>query len=383
MAALILCAVYGALLLTKAALASWEIRRQTRHSRSGSHEKGVEVTILQPILSGDPYLEAVLEDNVRAHESAQFMWLIDSDDSEAHAVARRLRDRYPLRKIEIQVSPQPPEGVNPKAFKLDLALDNVTSEVVIVLDDDSRLSKSSLAALVTALDGAELCTALPAYRDDRMPAAMLLAQFVNNNAALTFLPLLPLRPPVTINGMCYALRRDYLRSLGGFARILNCLTDDLAMAELVAARGGRIHQSIATVEVQTGLRSLNRYMQQMHRWNLFAILLLRRQTPWLNVVIALLQGVHPLILWGLIAVAAALRSQAAIAALAAALGLRLLVLVTLHWVLTGHPRMRLILSILSELLQPLHYVHALFYRTIRLRTRHYVVFDNDCFRARP
>jgi ceramide glucosyltransferase len=130
-----------------------------------------------------------------------------------------------------------------------------------------------------------------------MPAARLLAQFVNNNAALTYLPLLPLRPPVTINGMCYGLRCDYLRSLGGFAGILNTLTDDLAMAESVVGRGGRIHQSIATVEVQTGLRSLSRYIQQMHRWNLFAILLLRRQTPGLNVVIDVLQGIHPMILW--------------------------------------------------------------------------------------
>jgi ceramide glucosyltransferase len=215
-----------------------------------------------------------------------------------------------------------------------------------------------------------------------MPAARLLAQFVNNNAALTYLPLLPLRPPVTINGMCYGLRCDYLRSLGGFAGILNTLTDDLAMAESVVGRGGRIHQSIATVEVQTGLRSLSRYIQQMHRWNLFAILLLRRQTIGLNVVIAVLQGIHPMILWGLIAVAGAQRSAAAVTALAVALGLRLLVLITLQWRLTGRPRMRPILSILSELLQPLHYCHALFYRTIRWRTRHYVVFDNDRFRPR-
>ncbi len=378
----ILCAAYGALLLLKATLAGWEILRQS-HSRRVNLDSGPDVTIVQAILSGDPYLEAVLEDNLVSLSSARFLWVIDSDDTRAHAVTRRLRSRYAAREITIVECPQAPVGINPKAFKLDLAMGQVRTKLMLVLDDDSRLSADALDRLTAALESSDLCTALPCYRDDRRVATRLLSQFVNNNAALVYLPLLPLMPPVTINGMCYGLRCDYLRALGGFGRILNFLTDDLAMAQLVSSQGGIIRQSTATVEVQTGLRDVGHYIQQMHRWFLFATLLFREQTLRSNVVILLLQAIHPLVLWIAIVWAVLRPSWVNAAVLAAVLGLRALVLIALQVILTGRPRMRPLISILSELAQPLHFLHALFNRTIRWRTRRYRVAANDAFRPCP
>ncbi|UXI67120.1 hypothetical protein [Tahibacter amnicola] len=42
-----------------------------------------------------------------------------------------------------------------------------------------------------------------------------------------------------------------------------------------------------------------------------------------------------------------------------------------------------LLSVLAELLQPLHLLHAAVVRRIRWRSRHYRVFDNDRFVSLP
>jgi ceramide glucosyltransferase len=381
MVALTLGTIYVGLLLLKLTLVYAEIRRQRRELRRAAGPDVRGVTILQPILSGDPYLEAVLEENLRTLEAAQFFWLLDTDDAAAHVVAQRLQSRHPQRTIRTFSSAPAPDGVNPKTFKLDLALESVTTSIVVVLDDDSRLPGDTLRALAMALDTADLSTALPFSRDDRHLASRLLSQFVNNNSAMTYLPLLRFLSPVTINGMCYALRLSYLRRLGGFSTITRHLTDDLAMARMVIAHGGRIHQSIAPVEVQTGVSGAGSYVRQMHRWFLFATLLMRRQTIAVNLVITVLHGLPPLLLWGLIICVALRPTPAIIVWVTALLALRAASLIAMQRILSGASRMRPILSIFSELLQPWHFFHALLQRTIRWRTRRYIVLDNDCFRT--
>jgi ceramide glucosyltransferase len=63
------------------------------------------------------------------------------------------------------------------------------------------------------------------------------------------------------------------------------------------------------------------------------------------------------------------------------LALRAVVLITVQRRLTGQSRHSPLLSILSELLQPLHMLHAIASRRIVWRTRRYVVRANDDFRA--
>lgn len=71
--------------------------------------------------------------------------------------------------------------------------------------------------------------------------------------------------------------RQYVGSSGGFAAILHDLADDLALATLLRQHHIRLIQSTAPVRVQTSLSSGKKYIQQMHRWFLFATLLLREK----------------------------------------------------------------------------------------------------------
>ena len=47
------------------------------------------VTVMQPILSGDPSLGRNLEENLRYNPEARFLWLIDEDDGVARDLAAR------------------------------------------------------------------------------------------------------------------------------------------------------------------------------------------------------------------------------------------------------------------------------------------------------
>jgi ceramide glucosyltransferase len=373
---MIVLILYMGILLIKAFLA-WGYARSYPQPAVG--RRSGAVSICQPILSGDPDLELALEGTLLAVPEAAYIWLVDDADLVAADIAARLTRRHPTHRIQIISLPEPAEGVNPKLFKLEAALRIASAGMLIVLDDDTRLLRKGFEALWDALERCELSTGLPFYRDADNFHGRLLAQFVNNNSALTYLPLLPLSEPVSINGMCYAVKTSTLIELGGFTPILHHLTDDLAVADLVRASGGRIVQTPFPQEVATTVNSLSRYISQMHRWYVFALLLMRRQSPAIYVAMLVLCGLPPILMVIGIVQAVMNPSPLFLSVLGVTLLCRAMVLMLLQRFLSGRVRHRPFLSLLSELLQPLHLLHALLIRSIRWRTRHYRVFDNDRF----
>ncbi len=376
---LLLCACYALLLFGKAAFAL----RYVDATRPVAATAAPATTILQPILGGDPALPDMLESNLRALPQCRFLWLVDADDAIAQTVTGELRAAYPQIAIVCLTVPPAPAGHNPKIHKLAFASSLVATPHLVVLDDDTHLPAASLAELLARLRHDDLATGLPCCLDEGRLASRLLAQFVNNNAALTYLPLLSAWPPPSINGMGYALRTDALARMGGFAPLARHLTDDLAVALALRASGGSIHQSVAPLFVRTSVRNLRHYAQLLHRWFLFALLLLERQPRRLAATIVVLHGLPPLILTAACASAVAAWHPLAGAAIAALCVVRGLVLRDLQRRLTGGSRHRAALSLLAELLQPLHGLHALLQRRIRWRTRHYRVRANDDFEPVP
>ncbi|HEY2683093.1 MAG TPA: glycosyltransferase [Steroidobacteraceae bacterium] len=368
--------IYLAVLVLK----TWGALRYARRFPSpAAPTRALSVTICQPILSGDPDLKAALADTVQALPEANYLWLIDEDDAEAARVTGGLIERFPSRAIRVLVCPAAPEGVNPKLFKLEDALLSMPAGILLVLDDDTRLGRSGFEALVGALSAAELATGLPFYRDADTVAGNLLAQFVNNNAALTYLPLLNLAAPVSINGMCYALRTETSRALGGFSPLFRHLTDDLAVADAVREKGGCIVQTPFPQEVATTIPGFRQYVAQMHRWYVFALLLMRRRGMGLNLLMIAFYAVPPLLLWiGIVETLISGSVQTAVM-LGATFFIRAIVLAGLQRHLTGRPRHKPGLSIASELLQPAHLLHAMTVKSIRWRTRRYRVYENDRF----
>lgn len=335
-----------------------------------------KVVVVQPILSGDPGLEDALRDNLLALDGARFVWLVDEDDPEARrVVAQIVRSNDPSTpRVEVMLCPPAPDGINPKLAKLQPALDEAADdEVLLVLDDDTRLPRASLGALLGGLETHTLATGLPAYLPGATPWAQLVEQFVDNNAAMTYLTL----DPVTINGMTWAMRVGDLRALGGFTPILRNLTDDLAVAGAVLRSGGTICQTASPQWITTTVDSPNAYVRLLHRWMLFANLLLRRQPVRTVAAISLLHGTHPNLLW---AVLVGTFRERRPRLLLGVLGGRMLLLRLVQRRIYGRSLHRPGLSLASELVQPLHLGHGAAQRTIRWRTRTYRVVADDDFR---
>jgi len=340
-----------------------------------------DVTVMQPVLSGDPALAEVLQSNLQNLPEAHFLWLIDDDDDEGWRVTQQLQACYSRCDIQLLGFAAAPEGQNPKLFKLEQARAQVKTRCIVVLDDDASLSAASLGQLLSELNENTLVTALPCYRPAQNIPSRLLAQFVNDNSGLTYLPLLPFTPPLTLNGMCYILHQHTLAQVGGFAPIVQHLTDDLALATLMKRNNITLVQSTAVVQVQTSVPDFTCYCRQMHRWFLFATLLMREKSFAVNVTIFLLQGLHPLLLWWML--------MLTLSDGGTALSIMLTVLLFRHLALrcvqrrmcrqiAPHP----LLSLLSECLQPLHLLHALINRTIYWRSRRYRIYSNDRFISR-
>lgn len=338
-----------------------------------------KISILQPILSGDPQLAKTLEGNIVNFPQCEFIWLVDKKDKVAQQIVSEIKAQYPEVLVDQQLYDEAPDGVNPKIFKLEQARKLCRRDICVVLDDDTVLSKKGLAALVEALGTHQLSTGLPVYREGNNLPSKLLAQFVNNNSALTYLSVLPYMEPLSINGMCYAINRQVLDSYGGFEPIMYYLTDDLAFANHVQKNGGKICQTPFVQEVETNISRISIYMQQMHRWYLFATLLMQRQTIVTNLIITLLHGSPSLLMWSIAIDFLTYPSVFGVLIFLFMLTARWYLLLSIQKNINQRGGNYFVISVMSELLQPLHLIHACLVRKIKWRTRYYRVYDNNNF----
>ena len=245
-----LVSLYSFLLIAKAVLV-------LRYPKSPAHIDK-DVTIVQTILSGDPLLEPTLERNLDAHPEAQFLWMIDEEDTEAWRIARKCA----RPRLQAQACPPPRNGENPKLVKLIRALELVTTQRLTVLDDDTILPGP--------LPSGALVTGLPVFTAKGSIYERLIGGFVNGSALLTYLPAARLGLQRTINGMIYSVDAHQLRSLGGFAAAGHELTDDYAVARLYTSNRLSITQSTAAAFVAMTITGPGHYVSVMRRWMIFA-----------------------------------------------------------------------------------------------------------------
>lgn len=251
----------------------WAVVRFMRQPAPALAEPPHLVSILQPILSGDPSLPQTLRHNLAAHSRypRQFLWLLDANDAEGQRICCDLAATHPDADVQTLCLPPPPQGVNPKTFKLVHGLAAARGDMICVLDDDTMLPDDGLEQCLPYLDqpGAGLAFGLPYQVNFGNPWSGLVALFVNSSSLLTYLPFVSLHEPVTINGMFYALRRSTLDQIGGFAGLEPILADDFAIAQRVRSHGLRLMQTPLRHAISTHVPTAQRYLRLMQRWFIF------------------------------------------------------------------------------------------------------------------
>lgn len=385
--ALAAAAGYTVILGAKAALAAVAVRRRRARVRAlhgasdgvGGPLAESDLTVLQPILSGDPQLAETLAATLQACPRARVVWLVDTDDPEGRRVARELAARHPTVRIDVIDCPPCPPHASPKAFKLALAEPHITSAAFAVVDDDTRVSADGIRALLDGLRLADVSTGLPAYAAGAGSWSRLLAEFVNDQALLTYLPTSVGGSARALNGMTWAMRRTTLEALGGFAPLVGLLADDLAIARLVRDAGGSIDQTEVTHAVSTTVAGRAQYRAIMHRWMVFATLALRAERPGARALIVAAYALPSALLAVLTALAIAAPTRRSIAALLGAVTLRSGIIAAAQHALTGRARHAPVRSLRAELALPWQFAGALIDRRITWRSTRYIVYANDRF----
>lgn len=267
------------------------------------------VSILQPILSGDPTLAACLEANLQAKSgyNREFLWLVDTDDAEGQRICRDLIDRYSHQQVELLLLPPPSLNQNPKMIKLIAGARQACGDVLCVLDDDTRLPDGGLEQCLPYLDGdgVGLVFGLPYYLSFHNLWSRLVAYFVNSHSLITYIPYTAFAQPMTINGMFYAMRRDVVDAIGGFDGLEPTLADDFAVARRVRGHGLRLVQTPLCHSISTHVAGPRRYLSIIQRWFIFPRESLLRHLPLPNLLLLYgLAGVPVFFPW--LALAAAL-----------------------------------------------------------------------------
>ncbi|WP_347094995.1 glycosyltransferase [Streptococcus salivarius] len=234
-------------------------------------------TVVQPILSGDPRLANDLQANLQQTESVEFYWLIDQSDTEAQRVADQIcQDASFAQRIRILLIEDVPQGINPKSYKIEQVVEELTRPYLIVLDDDSVIDFSKMGELTAYLGQEVILTGIPYNQERSNFWSKLVAAFVNGNSLITYFTMAQVEANHSINGMFYILPVNLVKDQDLFTAIKDYLCDDLAVADFLSSKGVSIVQTRVTCNVRTTIKSATQYLLQMKRWLLFSSIYLKK-----------------------------------------------------------------------------------------------------------
>ncbi|MEO8287540.1 MAG: glycosyltransferase [Chloroflexota bacterium] len=274
----------GGLMLAEKAWRQCAVGRFFSRPTPSAGQPAAPVSIIQPILSGDPTMPACLEQNLRMRTvyPVEFIWMVDEDDSEGVRICRELIALYPERDIRLHLMPPPGERENPKMIKLIEGARLAMGSIICVLDDDTQLPDGGLEQCLPYLDtpGVGLAFGLPYYVNFSNLWSSLVSYFVDSHSLLTYVPYTMLTEPFTINGMFYAIRRDVLDKVGGFEGLQSTLADDFAVAQRFREHGYRLAQTPLLHGISTQVNDPRHYLSLIQRWFIFPRESLLRHLGW-------------------------------------------------------------------------------------------------------
>ena len=234
-------------------------------------------TVVQPILSGAPRLESDLRANLQQTKTVEFYWLIDQSDTEAQRVANKIcQDELFSQRIRIFLIENVPQGINPKSYKIEQVVEDLTRPYLIVLDDDSVIDFSKMGESTAYLGQEVILTGIPYNQERSNFWSKLVAAFVNGNSLITYFTMAQVEANHSINGMFYILPVYLVKDQNLFTAIKDFLCDDLAVADFLSSKGVSIVQTRVTCNVRTTIKSATQYLLQMKRWLLFSSIYLKK-----------------------------------------------------------------------------------------------------------
>lgn len=315
-----------------------------------------EISIVQPLVSGDPQLSTFLKRNVITNEKVNFIWVINEQDEEAKRIVSELISEFGEQRLQYKTVGEPPADQNDKVIKQDKGLE-FAKKYFFALDDDTFVDLNNLSLIGNHLNERAIFSGLPYYKTEGGFLMRIVAAFSNGNSVASYLPMAYLNQVSTANGMCYIVHSDVLRELNVFDQSKSYLCDEYEIAKILKENNVNIVQTVIPCELSTSVNSLSHYISLMKRWMVFSrIYIKENSTPAL-----LLLVVAPSIIL-LLALLGALFFKPTLLPLFLILhwGKALLHRSLRHKILgNNEPISATFFEMLSEYLMPLHFLHSL------------------------
>ena len=203
------------------------------------------VSILKPVCGLDPEMN----ENLRSFcdqdypEFQVIFGLRDENDPAAPTIRKIIKD-YPDRDITLVVD-QSLHGNNYKVSNLINMYPHARHEILVIADDDMRVTGNYLNAVVVPLadNGTGVVTCLYSGSPGGGIMSALNAMFVNE----WFLPSALISHALKNNNFCFGatmvIKRGILEQIGGLDALVDYLADDYMLGKLVAGHGYKIKLS--------------------------------------------------------------------------------------------------------------------------------------------
>ena len=200
------------------------------------------VTLFKPVCG----LDSETEENLRSfceqdYPEFQIIFGLRDPDDPAIPVINKIIADYPERDI-IRIIDQQLHGSNYKVSNLINMYGHAKHDVLLIADDDMRVTSDYLNTVVSPLADSEVGAVTCLYSGSPRGGieSSLNAMFINE----WFLPSVLISKAMNKTGYCFGatmmVRREVLESIGGFASLVNYLADDYMLGKLVTKQGYKI-----------------------------------------------------------------------------------------------------------------------------------------------
>lgn len=181
---------------------------------------------------------------------------------------------------------------NRKARQLMAAEQQLPSnvDVVLVADADVRLDAALAKEMLTELAPPAVGAVWAPPRECAAASWGDVASKGVLDASLHAFPVLAALDPRGMVGKCFAIRRDALSHIGGFAKVSHVLGEDMELSRLLHAGGHRVVATSRPADARVSGRPLRAALQRFARW----ISVIRHQRMHLLVSYPLLFAAMPL-----------------------------------------------------------------------------------------
>jgi dolichol-phosphate mannosyltransferase len=232
------------------AIAALRVFTRMARTASGSRIRAIEhraevsdrVSVLLPVLNEVDRVSPCLQGLTSQGPELAEIIVIDGGSTDGTCeLVRRWQERDD-RIVLVDAAPVP-DGVNGKAYGLGKGLERVSSRArwVLTIDADVRPERNLVASLLAHARGEGVdAFSVATGQDLSGPAEGLVHPSMLTTLVYRFgIPGRATTNPADVqaNGQCFLIRRDILDEVGGFAKVLHDVSEDVTLARLIAMRG--------------------------------------------------------------------------------------------------------------------------------------------------